>query len=281
MRRYLLNFFILLIMSITSQISKAEGFLLASDVSCRLWWTGTTCKVMQGAAANINLKSSSWETSVPVELEVWNFALPDVPNMHSAFGLYSGMFKQYHNLKTTEELKQVLDLYYQIFREYRISPQQFFDMYPISKNVKGVWWNGGTFDPDTVFSGKYSYQVTDGNSAGNVAGTPSELIKITSGKPYWLKWQLFPVLPDNRDPNNDKTRYLAGPVPSLRLEIMREGIDDYDYMMLREDCIRRARTDPHNLVKKAKQVLNFGAEVFETEKEYTKNPEILTKYRHK
>jgi hypothetical protein len=85
--------------------------------------------------------------------------------------------------------------------------------------------------------------------------------------------------PPNRDPNNDKTKYLSGPVPSLRLEILREGIDDYDYMMLLEDCIRSARSDQHNLVKKAKQVLNVGGEVFETEKEYTKNSEILAKYR--
>jgi len=140
-------------------------------------------------STQITLKSSSWETSVPVKLEVWDFALPNAPSVRSAFGLYSGMVRQYHNLETDDEQKQVLDLYYQSFRDYRISPQQFHDLYPIRTTVKGIWWDGGTFDPDTVFEGKYSYQVTDSRINGNVAGTPSDLIKISSGKPYWLKWQ--------------------------------------------------------------------------------------------
>ncbi len=139
--------------------------------------------------ARISLKSTSWETSVPVELKVWNFSLPDVPLMRSALGLSSGMIRQYHNLKSEEELKQVLDRYYQTFRDYRVSPQQFFDLYPIRETVNGVWWNGGTFDPDTVFAGKYSYQVTDGRSDGNVAGTCAVLTRINPDKPYWLKWQ--------------------------------------------------------------------------------------------
>lgn len=580
-------------------------------------------------SAQVSLKSAAWETVFPVELKVWDFTLPDMPNMRSAFGLYSNHISAYHNLSNNEELKQVLDLYYQSFRDYRISPQQFFDQYPIEKTVKGVWWQGGTFDPDTVFAGKYSYQVN-----GNHPGTPPDLIEVNPEKPYWVKWQvktlsegqeylvtvksytsdkkvipwqlqgmfytgstrwrkdslfldpinpfvyedmvlsrpmpkntryasvqIFSVKPDdsgrksgtawfdnvqfvdaatgknllpkgdfeqnindlgleidfsefdlaarkyldefgftgfrvkipelrpgpfinrktgwfagfvngtaeyeklitlylkgfqdhleangwlgkeylywidepkhedygfvregmetihkaapkltrlitennpgpeimdvteigcpvlakfdpekskewiangrqmwsylmtwpkaphvnlfidsdainlrmwlwmsyryrltgilvwssnvwntkscsppgvlqniwddpmtymsgslttpgaaaeygngdgmffyppNRDPDNDKTKYLTGPVPSLRLEIMREGIDDYDYMMLLEDCIRNARPDQQNLVKRAMQVLNFGSEVFVTEKEYTKNPEILAKYR--
>jgi len=149
-----------------------------------------TVKVPKNAAsgtysAKISLKSSKWASSVPVELSVWNFSLPDVPTMRSAFGLYSDLIKQYHNISTDEELKQVLDLYYRSFKEYRISPQQFFDMYPIQKTVKGVWWNGGTFDPDTVFAGKYSFQVND----GKIAGTCADLIKISPEKPYLLRWQ--------------------------------------------------------------------------------------------
>ena len=153
-----------------------------------------TVKVPKEAApgiysAKISLKSPSWEVSIPVKLQVWNFTLPDNPSMRSAFGLYSGMIKQYHNLDNLQELKQVMDQYYRCFRDYRISPQQFFDQYPIQETVKGVWWNGGTFDPDTVFAGKYSYQVTDGSSNGNVAGTCADLIKIDPEKPYLLKWQ--------------------------------------------------------------------------------------------
>ena len=139
-------------------------------------------------SATIHLKSESWETSISVELKVWGFSLPSVPYMRSGFGLYTGMIEQYHNLENTEELKQVLDYYYHSFKEYRISPQQFFNEYPIKKTVSGVQWKGGTFDPDTVFKGKYSYQVSDNRANANVAGTASELIKIKPGNPYMLRW---------------------------------------------------------------------------------------------
>lgn len=132
----------------------------------------------------ISLKSGDWKTTVPAELKVWDFALPEVPHIRSSFGLYSDLIRNYHNLETVDELKHVLDLYFQAFRDYRISPQHFNDQHPMRLRVKGAWWNGGTFDPDTVFEGKYSFQVTGSNP-----GTHAELIQVNPQKPYWLKWQ--------------------------------------------------------------------------------------------
>jgi hypothetical protein len=85
--------------------------------------------------------------------------------------------------------------------------------------------------------------------------------------------------PPNRDPNNDKTKYLSGPVPSLRLEILREGLDDYDYMRMLENCIKDAKPGQKCLVLKAEKILDFGSEVFENDTKYTKDPEVLMKYR--
>lgn len=169
-----------------------HAFDAETGVNTPLW---LNVKVPEDASPGIYrtrilLKSKSWETSVPVELHVWDFALPDIPAMRSGFGLSSGLIRRYHNLESDEELKQVLDLYYQHFRDYRISPQQFFDLYPIRTTVKGLWWNGGTFDPDTVFSGRYSYQVTDNRVDANVSGTQAEFIRIDPAKPYWLKWRV-------------------------------------------------------------------------------------------
>lgn len=155
-----------------------------------LWFT---VKVPENAVpgkytATISLKLAEREMLIPVGLEIWDFAIPDVPYMRSAFNLYSGLVKQYHNLETKEELKQVIDHYFQSFREYRISPQEIFDQYPIRKTVKGVKWTGGTFDPETVFAGKYSYQVNDNSVQANVCGTGAELIKVNPKHPYLLKW---------------------------------------------------------------------------------------------
>ena len=44
--------------------------------------------------------------------------------------------------------------------------------------------------------------------------------------------------PNNRHPNQDKTTvYTGDPIPCIRMEINRDGIEDYDYLKLLEDCI--------------------------------------------
>ncbi len=168
-----------------------EGsFSVEAGVNAPLWFT---VKVPSEAApgwytATVTIRSSGWETTIPVRLEVWNFTLPEIPCMRSSFGLYSGMIREYHHLDTDAELDQVLDKYYASFKEHRISPMQINDLYPIRKTVSGVWWNGGTFDPDTVFQGRYSYQVNDNSTGGNSSGQYKDLIKIDPSKPYLLKW---------------------------------------------------------------------------------------------
>ncbi|RIH66911.1 DUF4091 domain-containing protein [Mariniphaga sediminis] len=167
-----------------------KPFDAKAETNTPLWFT---VKVPENATpgiykAVIKFATANWEASIPVELKVWDFSMPEVPHIRSAFNLYSGLIHQYHNLETKEELKQVLDLYYQSFKEYRISPQEIFDQYPISKSVKGVKWAGGTFDPDTVFEGRYSYQVNDNSVRANIEGRAKELIEVTPEKPYLLKW---------------------------------------------------------------------------------------------
>lgn len=131
-------------------------------------------------AAHVNLKSGSWEVKVPIELNVWNFSLPEVPSMRSGFGLYSKYIKKYHNLDTEADLDFVMDEYYKDFKNYKISP---YGSYKVNKTVKGVLWKGGTFDPYTSFRGRYSYQVTDTNE-----GSLTKLIEIDPNNSYLLKW---------------------------------------------------------------------------------------------
>ncbi|MGV8094052.1 MAG: glycoside hydrolase domain-containing protein [Mangrovibacterium sp.] len=174
-------------------LPQLEGsFTAEAGINSPLWFT---IKIPGEAVpglytATVTIKSAGWETAIPVRLEVWDFALPDIPYMRSAFGLYSGLIREYHHLDNNTELNQVLDKYYASFKEHRISPMQMNDLHPIRKNVKGIWWNGGTFDPDTVFQGRYSYQVNDNNTGNNSSAQYKDLIKIDPSNPYLLKWRV-------------------------------------------------------------------------------------------
>jgi hypothetical protein len=68
---------------------------------------------------------------VPLQLHVWNFTLPERNHLETAFGLSPGEIFRYHGLRTDEEKRQVLDLYFQSFAEHRISPYDPAPLDPI------------------------------------------------------------------------------------------------------------------------------------------------------
>ena len=85
--------------------------------------------------------------------------------------------------------------------------------------------------------------------------------------------------PPNRDPNHDQTKYLTGPVPSQRLEILREGLDDYDYLVMLENGVKEAGPGQKRWAERARKILGFGTEVFVDDTRYAKDPEVLISYR--
>ncbi len=167
------------------------SFEAYAGVNTPLWFTvEVPASALPGTyTGDITIRSGTWEVKIPVQIKVWDFTLPNSPYMRSGLNLKSKLIRQYHNLNTEEELKHVTDLYFKSFKDYKISPYYFYDLYPIRRHVKGVYWRGGTFDPDTRFSGRYSYQVNDDNTRSNESGTYTELIEIDPEHPYLLTWQ--------------------------------------------------------------------------------------------
>lgn len=89
------------------------------------------------------------------------------------------------------------------------------------------------------------------------------------------------LYPPNREPNQDKKKYLAGPINSVRWEILREGIEDYEYLWLLENSIKKAKRGQKDLVEKARQMLSIPESLFKNGQDYTKDPKALLEYRTK
>ena len=91
------------------------------------------------------------------------------------------------------------------------------------------------------------------------------------------------LYPPNRNPGQDKTKYLCGPIDSVRWEILREGIEDYEYFVLLERAVKDAKGKARLKAEAAEaaKLLDFPASVFTTGKDYTKDPLDLLKIRAK
>ncbi|MBN2497100.1 MAG: DUF4091 domain-containing protein [Deltaproteobacteria bacterium] len=79
----------------------------------------------------------------------------------------------------------------------------------------------------------------------------------------------------------DGVERIEGPTPSLRWELLREGIEDYEYFwMLREaaDELERQGGDSE-LVARARSLLDLPASLFSSLTEYTEDPGLLDAHR--
>lgn len=78
----------------------------------------------------LRLEAEGWSAVVPLRLHVWDFALPERNHLETAFGFSPSNVFRYHQLRTDEQKRIVLDMYWQCFSEHRISP---YDPTPLDR----------------------------------------------------------------------------------------------------------------------------------------------------
>ena len=100
---------------------------------------------------------------------------------------------------------------------------------------------------------------------------------------YWGNGDGRFLYPPNREGANDKAKHLEGPVDSLRWEMLREGIEDYEYFWLLRDAVERAKASgvPARLVADAEKLLQVPEAVCSDMTHYTRDPQLLYAHREK
>jgi Glycoside hydrolase 123, catalytic domain len=89
------------------------------------------------------------------------------------------------------------------------------------------------------------------------------------------------IYPPNRRVGADKEKYLSGPVNSVRWEILREGLEDYEYLWLLERAVKSAPEKHKALAGEGRKLLDLPAALFTSGREYTKDPRVILDYRKK
>lgn len=89
------------------------------------------------------------------------------------------------------------------------------------------------------------------------------------------------LYPPNRDPNDHSKKYLEGPIPCLRLENIRDGIEDYEYLILLEKAVNNNSGINKKHIKEARQLLSLPESLVSGPVNYNKDPQSLIQYRIK
>ncbi len=153
-----------------------------------------------------------------------------------------------------------------IFFTYQIIPQV---------GLKGIliwsatYWNSDAASPDGYLQNPWEEAMSFVTGYGWPLGKQS----------IWGNGDGRLFYPANRNPGIDKRPFVERPVPSIRLEFLRDGIEDYDYFTLLQKTI--AKNPSHKLAKEAKQMLVIPESIYRDEKTYSKNPQDVLEYRKK
>jgi hypothetical protein len=91
------------------------------------------------------------------------------------------------------------------------------------------------------------------------------------------------LYPPKRDPGTGTTKYLGGPIPSIRWELLRDGIEDYEYLWLLKQEIARlkqAGASP-DACREAETLLEVPPDICTSLTEFATTPEPIHTHRAK
>jgi hypothetical protein len=133
------------------------------------------------------------------------------------------------------------------------------------------YWNSSTASPENYLQNPWedpmAYTVGYGLPFGKQSG--------------WGNGDGRLFYPPNRNPNDHTIKYLDGPVPCLRLENIRDGIEDYEYLRMLDEIVSSNDNKNSNLIKRARKLLAIPESLVTGPTDYNKDPQSLIQYRNK
>ncbi|MBQ6287597.1 MAG: DUF4091 domain-containing protein [Bacteroidales bacterium] len=130
-----------------------------------------------------------------------------------------------------------------------------------------VYWNSPEASPDGILQNPWEEAMSWSTSYGLIKGK----------RQPWGNGDGRLFYPENRHVGVDKTVYLNEAVPSYRIELLRDGIEDYEYFKILE---RLSEEKPRKAAS-AKRLLQIPSTIFTDGQHYSKDPQDILKYRRR
>lgn len=137
------------------------------------------CKVPENAPAGIYTGMVTFRDadgtaiSTRLQLEVFDFKMPQTMSCESCFGFSPSTVWRYQNITEPEQRRMVLEKYWKSFAEHRITPADIAPLDAFGVRLDGLQsdWKGGKRVSDPDASGKTALCICDKSETNNVAAT--------------------------------------------------------------------------------------------------------------
>ncbi|MDQ7778274.1 MAG: DUF4091 domain-containing protein [Planctomycetota bacterium] len=136
-----------------------------------------------------------------------------------------------------------------------------------------TWWHNSQAFPNELqdpWKDPMSYSWIEGAKPGTRA--------------FWGNGDGRFFYPPRRDPNTATEFALDDPIPCIRWECLRDGVEDYEYFFLLRTLVEAAKTNtdskaPASLVRDAEKLLAVPADVSKSMTDFTRDPRPLLQHR--
>ncbi|MCX6969243.1 MAG: DUF6067 family protein [Verrucomicrobia bacterium] len=145
----------------------------------------------------ITVKADGYESSVPLEVEVFGFSLPDTTTCRTLFGLNASRIWNYQRLQNDADKRAVWAKYLRLFSDHRISPYDPapLDGFTYKFSIGHDFWEGAKISEDLFHDGAKALLVEDKTPTGNPQVSSSHPITLT-GKPLKISLWYQTAKPD-------------------------------------------------------------------------------------
>jgi hypothetical protein len=126
----------------------------------------------------IDLKARGYEARVPLEFEVFGFALPDRMSCTTAFGFSPANVWRYQKVKDPAQRRAVLEKYWADFSAHHISPYDPAPLDPLDVKWPSADWEGGRRDEKRKRSGRSALLVLDRSESAQSSARYRPLVPI-------------------------------------------------------------------------------------------------------
>ena len=127
--------------------------------------------------------ADGWKASVPLEVLVYGFTLPDTMTCEPAFGFSLATAAQYHKATTFEQKKLLWEKYMDEFAKHHVSIYDPGQLAPFKAKLTNgkPYWDRCSHLKDTPEPGKYAIHVIDDSPTASITSNFSETFPIPDG----------------------------------------------------------------------------------------------------
>jgi hypothetical protein len=142
-------------------------------------------------AGSVSLTAKGYHVEVPLQVEVYDFVLPDCMTCVSAYGFSPGEVWRYQRVTDPQQRRAVLDKYWANYSAHHLSPYNLAPLDP----VKVTWpsasdWQGGSRDRTVKHAGQSALLVADESATAQTSSVYGVAIPLPAGGVrlrFWYK----------------------------------------------------------------------------------------------